>query len=92
MKIRGRVKWFNSKKGYGFITKEDGSGDVFVHWTDIKAEGYKTLNAGEEVEFEEKVDQRGVKAINVVKLSRSGGKPSQRQEHPRSLRSSKDRR
>lgn len=69
MRIKGRVKWFNSKKGFGFITKEDGSGDVFVHWTDIRSEGFKTLNEGEEVEFEEKADEKGTKAVDVVRLT-----------------------
>lgn len=77
--MKGKVKWFNSKKGFGFITKEDGSGDVFVHWTDIKSEGFKTLNEGEEVEFEEQSDQKGTKAVNVVRLTRVPSKqPQQR--------------
>lgn len=77
MKFRGRVKWFNPKKGYGFITREDGSKDVFVHWSDIKSEGFKTLMEGEEVEFEEYTDQRGTKAVNVLRLSRSAEKKTE---------------
>lgn len=80
MRIKGRVKWFNTKKGYGFISREDGSGDVFVHWTGIKGEGFKTLNEGEEVEFEEQADQKGVKAINVVRLKPQVRKPSGRRK------------
>jgi len=65
MKLKGKVKWFDSKKGYGFITREDGQGDVFVHWSEIKTEGFKTLVQGEEVEFSLKDDPKGVKAVEV---------------------------
>jgi len=65
MKLKGKVKWFDSKKGYGFITREDGQGDVFVHWLEIKTEGFKTLVQGEEVEFSLKDDPKGVKAVEV---------------------------
>jgi CspA family cold shock protein len=65
MKLKGKVKWFDSKKGYGFITREDGQGDVFVHWSEIKTEGFKTLVQGEEVEFSLKEDPKGVKAVEV---------------------------
>jgi len=50
--MRGKVKWFNDQKGYGFIAKEDGSGDVFVHFSTIKSEGFKSLAEGDAVEFE----------------------------------------
>lgn len=63
----GRVKWFNAEKGYGFIEREDG-GDVFVHFTAIQAEGFKTLNEGEKVEFEIVQGPRGPQAANVVRL------------------------
>ncbi len=63
----GTVKWFNDKKGFGFISQEDGD-DVFVHHTSIQGEGFKTLAEGEKVEFELVEDQKGFKASNVVKL------------------------
>ncbi len=65
---RGRVKWFNESKGYGFIGREDGP-DVFVHFSDIQGEGFKTLAEGELVEFEIVEDAKGLKAVNVVKVS-----------------------
>ncbi len=65
---RGRVKWFNESKGYGFISREDGP-DVFVHFSDIQGEGFKTLAEGELVEFEIVEDAKGLKAVNVVKVS-----------------------
>lgn len=64
---RGRVKWFNDNKGYGFIEQEDGQ-DVFVHFTDIQAEGYKSLKEGTEVEFDVVPGDKGPRATNVVKL------------------------
>jgi len=64
---RGKVKWFNDNKGYGFIEQEDGQ-DVFVHFTDIQAEGYKSLSEGTEVEFEVVPGEKGPRATNVVKL------------------------
>jgi len=64
----GTVKWFNEKKGYGFITPENGESDVFVHFTDVTGSGFKTLNEGEEVEFEIAQSERGPKAVNVTRL------------------------
>ena len=63
----GTVKWFNRKKGYGFITPESGS-DVFVHHSAIQGEGYKTLSEGQEVEFEIEKGPKGEKAVKVKKL------------------------
>ena len=63
---RGKVKWFNESKGYGFIAQEDGQ-DVFVHFSAIKGEGFKTLAEGEEVEFEVVEGEKGLQAVNVVK-------------------------
>jgi CspA family cold shock protein len=63
---RGKVKWFNENKGYGFIQQENGE-DVFVHFSAIKEEGFKTLAEGQEVEFEIVEGQKGPQAANVVK-------------------------
>ena len=61
---RGRIKWFSEKKGYGFITQEDGN-DVFVHYSAIMKDGFKTLQEGEEVEFEISQGDKGLQASNV---------------------------
>lgn len=65
---KGKVKWFNEKKGYGFIERESG-GDVFVHYTAIKSDGFKTLTEGQQVEFEVVEGQKGPQAVNVVPLA-----------------------
>ena len=62
----GKVKWFNNEKGYGFIEVE-GGGDVFVHFTAIQGEGYKSLEEGQEVTFEIVEGNRGPQAANVIK-------------------------
>ncbi len=64
---KGTVKWFNNQKGYGFITPENGK-DVFVHHTSIKGEGYKSLDEGQQVEFDIEQGPKGEQATNVVKL------------------------
>ena len=64
---RGKVKWFNESKGYGFIEQEDGP-DVFVHYSAIEDQGFKTLSEGQEVEFEMKQGEKGPQATRVVKL------------------------
>jgi len=64
--VKGTVKWFNDKKGYGFIASETGE-DVFVHFSAIQADGYRSLSEGQQVEFELENDQRGPKAKNVQK-------------------------
>ena len=61
----GTVKWFNESKGFGFITPEDGSKDVFVHFSAIQADGFKTLNEGQKVDFEIIDGARGPQAANV---------------------------
>ncbi|OPX88036.1 MAG: Cold shock protein CspC [Pelotomaculum sp. PtaB.Bin104] len=63
----GKVKWFNQEKGYGFIEREDG-GDVFVHFSAIQEEGFKTLNEGQKVEFDIVEGARGSQAANVAKI------------------------
>ena len=65
--VKGKVKWFSNQKGYGFITPENGK-DVFVHHTAITGEGYKSLEEGQEVEFEIKQGPKGEQAANVVKI------------------------
>ncbi|KPV59790.1 MULTISPECIES: cold shock domain-containing protein [Paenibacillus] len=65
--MQGKVKWFNAEKGYGFIEREDG-GDVFVHFSAIQSEGFKTLEEGQSVEFDIVEGARGPQAANVVKL------------------------
>ncbi len=67
MTVNGKVKWFNSEKGFGFIEVEEGN-DVFVHFSAIQGEGFKTLEEGQEVEFEIEEGNRGPQAKNVVKL------------------------
>ncbi|ACR80742.1 MULTISPECIES: cold-shock protein [Kosmotoga] len=62
--MTGTVKWFNSSKGYGFITKDEG-GDVFVHFSAIEVDGFKTLDEGQRVEFEIGEGPKGPQAINV---------------------------
>lgn len=64
--VKGKVKWFDSKKGYGFITVETGE-DAFVHFSAIQDNGYKSLNEGQDVELEVEKDVKGLKAKNVVK-------------------------
>jgi CspA family cold shock protein len=67
MTEQGTVKWFNNEKGYGFIARPDGP-DVFVHYTAILSEGYRSLNEGDPVSFEVVEGQKGLQARNVVKL------------------------
>jgi cold shock protein len=66
MMANGRVKWFNDAKGYGFIAREDGP-DVFVHYTAIQGEGFKSLSEGQQVEFEIVEGPKGLQASNVRK-------------------------
>ncbi len=66
MGTKGTVKWFNDSKGYGFIKQNEGD-DLFVHFSAIVGEGFRTLAEGEEVEFEVRDDDRGLQAANVMK-------------------------
>lgn len=64
---KGTVKWFNNQKGYGFICDEEGK-DIFVHFSGLNMEGYKTLAEGEDVEFDVVEGEKGPQAVNVTKL------------------------
>lgn len=66
-RITGTVKWFNGSKGYGFITRDDGEKDVFVHFSAIQGEGYRNLDEGQRVEFEVEDSPKGPQAANVTK-------------------------
>ena len=66
---QGTVKWFNEEKGFGFISPEDGSEDVFVHHTGIAGSGFKSLNEGEKVSYEVTQGRKGLQAVNVSKGS-----------------------
>lgn len=66
--MKGKVKWFNAEKGFGFIAQENGK-DIFVHYSHINEEGYKTLEEGQMVEFEVIDSDKGLQARNVVKSS-----------------------
>ena len=64
----GEVKWFNDSKGFGFIVRDDGEKDVFVHHSAIQGEGFKSLSEGDRVEFEVEQGDKGPRAVNVVKI------------------------
>ncbi len=64
----GIIKWFDNKKGFGFIAQDEGGQDVFVHFSVIGGEGFKTLDEGDRVEFEVTQSDKGLKALNVIKL------------------------
>ena len=66
-RMRGVVKWFSAEKGYGFISREDEGGDVFVHYSAVLTDGYRTLEQGDTVEFEITQGQKGPQASNVIK-------------------------
>ena len=74
MRLTGRVKWFDAQKGYGFVERE-GEEDVFVHYSSIQMEGYKTLDDGEDVEFDIIIGDRGPQAVSLLRLG--GGRPKQ---------------
>lgn len=61
----GIVKWFNNKKGFGFITPEDGGNDVFVHFSAVSMEGFKSLSEGQKVSYEVETGEKGEQAVNV---------------------------
>ena len=66
---KGTVKWFNEKKGFGFIVDPSVGGDIFVHFSAIQSEGFKTLQEGDQVEYELYTDEKGSKARNVVRVA-----------------------
>ena len=68
--MTGKVKWFNAEKGYGFLSNDEGGEDVFVHFSAIQTDGYRTLEEGQKVEFEEEMDERKgkLRAANVKPL------------------------
>lgn len=67
-RVTGKVKWFNEEKGYGFIAREDGGEDVFLHYSALSGDGFKTIAEEERVEFEVAMGPKGPKAENVVKV------------------------
>jgi len=75
MRLQGRVKWFDARKGYGFIERE-GEEDVFVHFSAIEMEGYKTLDDGQQVEFEIVESERGPQAAHVTRPDVEPSEPS----------------
>ncbi len=69
----GKVKWFNTKKGYGFITRDDNDEDIFVHYTSISGDGYRALEKGEDVQFELVEGPKGLQAQSVSKVQQEAG-------------------
>jgi cold shock protein len=69
MSVSGKVKWFNNAKGYGFLEQEGGDKDVFVHFSAIQTDGFRTLKEGEQVEFEITEGPKGMQAANVKRLT-----------------------
>ena len=67
-KMTGLVKWFNADKGFGFISQENGA-DVFAHFSEIKSNGFKSLEDGQKVQFDVEQGKRGLQAVNIIKIS-----------------------
>ena len=68
MSQTGKIKWFNDAKGFGFATPDDGSKDVFVHFSSIQGDGFKSLAEGDRIEFDVQPSEKGPKAANVKKI------------------------
>lgn len=83
---RGKVKWFNNAKGYGFIIEEGCSDDLFAHFSSVQMEGYKTLKAGQPVTFDKKPSDKGVHAVNIVPEQQ----PAAKGQDPRPAREDAD--
>lgn len=66
--LTGTVKWFNAKKGFGFISNPEVDGDIFVHFSEIRSDGFKTLKEGDTVQYELINDEKGIKARNVTRI------------------------
>jgi CspA family cold shock protein len=77
---RGKVKWFNNAKGYGFIIEDGCSDDLFAHFSSVQMEGYKTLKAGQAVSFEKKPSDKGIHAVNIVPDEQPASKAQTRAE------------
>ena len=67
-RVRGKVKWFDENKGFGFIARDDGGDDVFLHFSELKQQGFKTVDEGAELEFEVEMGPKGPKATNVEEV------------------------
>lgn len=77
----GKVKWFNNAKGYGFILSDSGGEDLFAHYSSIQVEGYKTLKAGQSVQFDTKPSNNGTHAINITPLDMLTNSKSKQSEN-----------
>jgi len=77
----GKVKWFNNAKGYGFILSDSGGEDLFAHYSSIQTEGYKTLKAGQSVQFDTKPSDNGTHAINITPLDMLSNSKNQQSEN-----------
>lgn len=73
MRVDGVVKWFNDKKGFGFLSREEVAEDIFVHYSAIQAEGFRTLAQGEKVEFDLEDGPKGLHALNVTRSGNAAG-------------------
>tara|TARA_R110000824_G_scaffold161472_3_gene336743 strand:- start:19594 stop:19908 length:315 start_codon:yes stop_codon:yes gene_type:complete len=81
---RGKVKWFNNAKGYGFIIEDGCSDDLFAHFSSVQMDGYKTLKAGQAVNFDKKPSDKGVHAVNIIPDEHSGKQAQTEADTPES--------